>query len=139
RPNDRKSMVLEAVHAFTMLSRPAEALRMLAEIKPDDGSAESGEWHACASAALERAGNDNAALVEAKRALAGYIEEGADRKAGNAHRLIAIAAWKLGDRRTADAHLHEAERIIERHGTPYGMLRLMVARADITGRASHKA
>jgi len=138
RPVDRSNMAREAAHAYTMLRRPDEALRILADVQPinDRRCADGAGWHAYMSAALERSGNDRAALAAARRALAGFCAHDAARGIGDAHRLIAISAWKLHDPKTAAEHIAEALRLVEAHGTPYGLLRTLVAKANIVGSAT---
>jgi tetratricopeptide (TPR) repeat protein len=133
RPSDRSNLMMEAAHAYTMTGRPAKALSLLASVKPGEGCprAEVPDWHAFASAALERLDQDIAALREARQALAGYAAQRAARGTGDAHRLAAICYAKLGKPRPAREHIAEAERLTESFGTPYGLLRTLVAKANI--------
>lgn len=133
RPLDRTDVFMQAAQAYTMLRRPGEALQLLSEIRPGNGCPPSKEttWHALASAALERGGRDAEALREAQIALAGYTERQTARGIGDGHRLVAVSAWKLGDAGTAREHIREAQRLVDRYGTPYAMLRTLVARSAI--------
>ncbi|MEO6990037.1 MAG: hypothetical protein ABI346_03920 [Candidatus Baltobacteraceae bacterium] len=140
RPSDRVHLTMEAAHALTMAGKPSDALSILGYVRPGNGctSAETPTWHAFTSAALERHGDDRAALGEARQALDGYCAQQVARGVGDAHRLIAIAQAKLGDARAATEHILEAQRLIEIHGTPYAVLRTLVAKANILGSAPLK-
>ncbi len=140
RPRDRIHLTLEAAHAYTMSGRPGDALSILGYVKPGYGcpSAESPTWHAFASAALERSGDGLAALAEARQALEGYATQQIGRGAGEAHRNIATAQARLGNQRSATEHILEAQRLSEIHGTPWAVLRTLVAKANILGSAPLK-
>jgi hypothetical protein len=123
-----------------MSGRPAQALEILGYARPGAGcpNAETPTWHAFASAALERSGDNVAALDEARQALDGYYAQQVVRGTGDAHRLIAIAYAKLGEARAATEHILEAQRLIEIHGTPYSVLRTLLTKANILGSAPLK-
>ncbi len=138
RPIDRSNLAREVAHAYTMTGRAEEALSALNYGASSAGSAEpeAPGWHAYVAAALHRLGREDAALHEAREALAGYATQDQARGTADAHRLIALSLAKLGDKETATEHLCEAQRLTESHGTPYALLRLLVAKADISGSAA---
>ena len=78
--------------------------------------------HAYAAAALERRGENAAALRESREALAGYTLQGSERGIGGSHRLIASCQARLGNARAAREHVREARRLTERYGTRTGYL-----------------
>ncbi|HEY2474474.1 MAG TPA: hypothetical protein VGI19_06690 [Candidatus Cybelea sp.] len=133
RPGDRSDLMKEAAHAYTMVGRPREALSILGYVRPDYccPRVEVPTWHAYAAAALDRLGEHEEALREAREALDGYSAQRTARGLGDAHRLIATCYAKLGDTRAAREHLSEARRLTEHHGTPYGLLRTLSAEAAI--------
>lgn len=133
RPRARTALGLEAAHAFTMTGRAAEALSILAYERPEDGSwqGEAPCWHGFAAGALERLDEPAAALSEALAALAGYEAQHVARGRGDAHRIIATCQAKLGNMRAAREHILESQRIVESYGTPYSLLRTLVAKANL--------
>jgi tetratricopeptide (TPR) repeat protein len=140
RPSDRSGLMMEAAHAYTMTGRPNDALSLMGYVRPGEGCprAEVPDWHAFAAAALDRLGENEAALREAREALAGYSAQKTERGLGDAHRLMATSHAKLGDARSAREHLSEARRLTEHHGTPYGLLRTLSAEATILQSAALK-
>lgn len=138
RPIDRSNLSGEVAHAYTMTGRAVEALSALNYGAPDAQCAEPDApgRHAYVAAALQRLGRDALALHEAREALAGYCALDQARGSADAHRLIALSLAKLGDKSAASEHLLEAQRLTESHGTPYALLRLLVAKADISGSAA---
>jgi tetratricopeptide (TPR) repeat protein len=140
RPGDRFALTMEAAHAHTMTGRPSDALLLMGYVRPGEGcpGAVVPGWHASAAAALDRLGQHEAALREARAALAGYSAQKTERGLGDAHRLIATSHAKLGDGRSAREHLNEARRLAEHHGTPYGLLLTLSAEAAILQSAALK-
>jgi len=65
----------------------------------------------------------------------GRVQRRQQAGAGDAHRLIAIAQAKLGNARAANEHIVEAQRLTEIHGTPYAVLRTLIAKATILNSA----
>jgi tetratricopeptide (TPR) repeat protein len=142
RPIDRSNIAGEVAHAYTMTGRAVEALSVLnyggatyAECEEPDAPGR----HAFVAAALQRLRRDVAALHEAREALAGYTALDQARGSADAHRLIALSLARLGDKKVAREHLLEAQCLTESHGTPYALLRLLVAKADISGNAAIRA
>jgi tetratricopeptide (TPR) repeat protein len=142
RPGDRSGLMMEAAHAYTMTGRPHDALSLMGYVRPGEGSwcprAVVPGWHASAAAALDRLGEHEAALREAREALAGYSAQRTERGLGDAHRLMATAHAKLGDVGSAREHLREARRLAEHHATPYGLLLTLSAEAAILPSAALK-
>ncbi len=138
RPRERSILAFEAAHAFTMAGRPKKALSILREVEADGSChrSESPTWHASVSAALERSGFDAPALAQAQAALASHTAQLGTRGVAEAHRLIAVCNAKLGNPNVAKEHIIEAQRLSESHGTPYALLRTLVATADIFGNAT---
>ena len=133
RPSDRSALTREAAHSYTMLGQPQAALSILGYVRPSEGypRAEVPSWHAYAAAALERRGENAAALRESREALAGYTLQGSERGIGGSHRLIASCQARLGNARAAREHVREARRLTERYGTPYGLLGILSTEAAI--------
>jgi tetratricopeptide (TPR) repeat protein len=140
RPGDRFGLTMEAAHALTMTGRPRDALSLMGYVRPGEGCPRAvvPGWHASAAAALDRLGEHEAALREAREALAGYSAQKTERGLGDAHRLIATSHAKLGNAGSAREHLSEARRLIEHHGTPYGLLLTLSAEAAILQSAALK-
>ncbi|MGA8098253.1 MAG: hypothetical protein WB810_06290 [Candidatus Cybelea sp.] len=138
RPIDRSNLAGEVAHAYTMTGRAVEALSALNYGSSDAECAEPDApgRHAYAAAALQRLGRDASALREAREALGGYSTLDQARGSADAHRLIALSLAKLGNKSAATEHLLEAQRLTESNGTPYALLRLLVAKADISGSAA---
>jgi tetratricopeptide (TPR) repeat protein len=138
RPADRSGLAREAAHSYTMLGLPQIALSILGYVRPGEGypRTEVPSWHAYAAAALERRGENAAALRESREALAGYTLQGSERGIGDAHRLIASSQARLGNARAAHEHVREARRLTERYGTPYGLLRTLSTQAAIVQTAA---
>ena len=140
KPGDRTFLAMEAAHAYTMIGQGARALSILSALKRGNGcaSAEVPTWHRCAADALERLGEEKLALAQAQEALNGYTAQQVPRGMGDAHRLIAVCRAKLGDTRRATEHVMEAQRLAESHGTPYGLLRALAAKAYVVESAPLK-
>ena len=140
RPGDRSGLMMETAHAYTMSGRPNEALSLIGYVRPGDGCPRAvvPGWHASAAAALDRLGEHQAALREAREALAGYSAQGTERGLADAHRLVATSYAKLGNARSAHEHLGEARRLAEHHGTPYGLLLTLSAESAILQNAARR-
>jgi tetratricopeptide (TPR) repeat protein len=133
RLGDRAHLAIEASHAFTMLGKPADALAILGYRQTENEwpRVESASWHVCVAEALERSGEPAAALPHAEQAWRDYDAAQVLRGSGNAHRVIALCYGRLGDLDRAKEHVSEAQRLIETNGTPYALLRTLVAKAGI--------
>jgi tetratricopeptide (TPR) repeat protein len=140
RPGDRSGLMMETAHAYTMSGRPNEALSLIGYVRPGDGCPRAvvPGWHASAAAALDHLGEHQAALREAREALAGYSAQGTERGLADAHRLVATSYAKLGKARSAREHLGEARRLAEHHGTPYGLLLTLSAESAILQNAARR-
>lgn len=141
RPRERALLAQEAAHAYTMSGRPQKALSILNDVAPGSSShrSEAPTWFASIASALERMGCDAPALVQAQRSLEAYTAMDAIRGIADAHRLIATCNAKLGNGGAAKEHILEAVRLVETHGTPYALLRALVAKSDICGGAADRS
>lgn len=133
KPRDETVLAMEASHAYTMTGHAAQALSILGRLKRANkcASAEIPTWHRFAAEALERLGEEALALEQAQEALNGYEAQQVPRAIGDTHRLIALCCAKLGDIHAATDHILEAQRLAERHATPYGLLRTLAAKAHV--------
>ncbi len=133
KPRDETVLTMEAAHAYTMTGHAAQALSILSCLKRGNkcAGAEIPTWHRFAAEALERLGEETLALAQAHEALNGYEAQQVPRAIGDTHRLIALCCAKLGDIHAATDHVLEAQRLAERHATPYGLLRTLAAKAHV--------